>query len=156
MSLTPLDYKKQANEYYSKQQWSLAIDAYSKAIEIIRTTTSNESIPLYLLYLNRSSAYIQDKNFFDGYQDARQSLKLKAEANSKGYYCAGICAYRLGFIDKATKYAEQAINGQREEFNGYLDLKYLLEKKVNSIKRWRKNNMTATKCLDRLQQITHQ
>lgn len=155
MSISPLDYKKQANEFYSKQQWSSAIDAYSKAIDLIQTT-SDESVPLYLLYLNRSCVYIQEKNFYDGYQDARQSLKLKAEKNGKGSYCAGICAYHLGFIESATKFADQAIKDQQEKSNDYFDLKLLIEKKVKSMKRWRKNDMTANKSLDKLEQILHQ
>lgn len=73
MSLTPLELKNQGNEYYSNNQSSLAIESYSQTIKI--RIDLEESLPLYLLYSNRSAAYIQDKNFYSGYEDAKQSLK---------------------------------------------------------------------------------
>ena len=154
MSLTAFVYKKQANEYYSKNEWQLAIESYTEAIQLIEKT-SDESVPLYLLYLNRSAAYIQDKNFYSGYEDAKESLKLKTDENFKGHYRAGICAYHLGFIEKSKELIKEATKDQQENLLDYLDLKLLIEKKVHSMKRWRKSNLTVKKCLEKLEEIIH-
>ncbi len=103
MSLTALEYKNQGNEYYSKNEWILAIESYNEAIKLVENN-SEENPPLYLLYLNRSAAYIQDKNFYNGYEDAKKSLKLKKDENFKGFYRASICAYHLGFIEKSKEF----------------------------------------------------
>jgi len=50
---------------------------------------------LYLLYSNHSTVYIQDKDYYSCYKDAKHSLKLKKEENLKGFYRAAICAYHL-------------------------------------------------------------
>ncbi len=57
--------------------------------------TYEENPSLCLLYSNHSAAYIRDKNYYSGYEDAKHSLKLKKQENLKGFYRAAICAYHL-------------------------------------------------------------
>jgi tetratricopeptide (TPR) repeat protein len=152
MSLTPLEYKSQGNEYYSNNQSSLAIQSYTQAIQLIEKNPQ-EDLPLYLLYSNRSAAYIQDKDFYCGYQDAKQSLKLKKNENFKGFYRAAICSYHLGFIQQSEEFIKEATNDHNQNLLDYLDLKLLIEKKVKCMKRWRKPVATAKKGLKLLEQI---
>ncbi|CAF4816204.1 unnamed protein product [Rotaria sp. Silwood1] len=154
MSLTVLEYKTQGNRYYSNNQSLLAIQLYSEAIKLIENKLEEENVvPLYLLYLNRSAAYIQDKDFYCGYEDAKQSLKLKRNENFKGFYRAAICAYHLGFIEQAEEFIKEAINNHQQNALDYRDLKLLIEKKVQCMKRWRKPVATAKKGLKLLEQI---
>ncbi|UJR29430.1 hypothetical protein I4U23_010642 [Adineta vaga] len=154
MSLTILDYKNQGNEYYSKQESSLAIQSYSQAIQLIETNLQEQDqVPLYLLYSNRSAAYIQDKDFYCGYEDAKQSLKLQRNENFKGFYRSSICAYHLGFLDQSKALIKEAIDEQHQNINDYVDLKMLIEKKEKCMKKWRKSIATAKKSLKNLEQI---
>ncbi|CAF3664974.1 unnamed protein product [Rotaria sordida] len=154
MSLTVLEYKTQGNQYYSNNQSLLAIQSYSEAIKLIENKLEEENIvSLYLLYLNRSAAYTQDKDFYCGYEDAKQSLKLKKSENFKGFYRAAICSYHLGFIKQAEEFIKEAINDHQQNVLDYLDLKLLIEKKVQCMKRWRKPIATAKKGLKLLEQI---
>jgi len=124
----------------------------NQSIKVVKNNRE-ESIPLYLLYSNRSAAYIQDKNFYDGYQDAKQSLKLKRDENFKGFYRASICAYHLGFIEKSKEFIFEATKDHQENLLDYLDLKLLIEKKINCMKRWRKPIATAKKSIKNLEEI---
>jgi tetratricopeptide (TPR) repeat protein len=152
MSLTPLEYKTQGNEYYSSNQSSLAIQSYTQAIQLIEKNPQ-EDLPLYLLYSNRSAAYIQDKDFYCGYEDAKQSLKLNKNENFKGFYRAAICSYHLGFIQQSEKFIKEATKDHNQNLLDYLDLKLLIEKKVQCMKRWRKPTATAKKTLKALERI---
>jgi tetratricopeptide (TPR) repeat protein len=152
MSLTPLEYKTQGNQYYSSNQSSLAIQSYTQAIQLIEKNPQ-EDLPLYLLYSNRSAAYIQDKDFYCGYEDAKQSLKLNKNENFKGFYRAAICSYHLGFIEQSEEFIKEATNDHHQNLLDYLDLKLLIEKKVKCMKRWRKPVATAKKGLKLLEQI---
>ncbi|CAF0877940.1 unnamed protein product [Adineta steineri] len=154
MSLTALEYKTQGNQYYSNQQSSLAIQSYTEAIKLIEKNSEDEiNLPLHLLYLNRSAAFIQDKDFYSGYQDAKKSLKLKKHENFKGFYRAAICAYHLGFIEKSKEFIREATNDHQQNILDYLNLKLLLEKKDKCMKRWRKPIATAKKGIKLLEQI---
>jgi len=152
MSLTALEYKNQGNEYYSNNQSLLAIESYSEAIKLIENK-SQENLPLYLLYLNRSAAFIQDKNFYSGYEDAKKSLKLKKNENFKGFYRAAICSYHLGFIEKSEEFIFEATKDHKQNLLDYLDLKLLIEKKVKCMKKWRKPIATAKKSIKNLEDI---
>ncbi|CAF3465594.1 unnamed protein product [Rotaria sp. Silwood1] len=152
MSLTSMEYKSQGNKYYSNNEWLLAIESYSEAIKLIENNVE-ENLPLYLLYSNRSAAYIQDKNFYSGYEDAKQSLKLKKDGNFKGFYRAAICAYHLGFIEQSQQFIKEATQDHQQNLINYLDLKLLIEKKINCMKKWRKPIATAKKSIKNLQQI---
>jgi len=129
MALTAMEYKNRGNEYYSKNESLLAIESYSEAIKLVQNNPEENAPPLYLLYSNRSAAYIQDKNFYSGYEDAKQSLKLKKYENFKGFYRAAICSYHLGFIEKSEAFIKEATNDHNQNLIDYLDLKLLIEKK---------------------------
>ena len=144
MALTAMEYKNQGNQYYSNNDSLSAIESYSEAIKLIKTNPE-ENLPLYLLYSNRSAAYIQDKNYYSGYEDAKESLKLKKDENFKGFYRAAICAYHLGFIDKSEKFIKEATNDHHQNLLDYLDLKLLIEKKVKFNEKIRKPIATAKK-----------
>ncbi|CAF2588167.1 unnamed protein product [Rotaria sp. Silwood2] len=152
MSSTAMEYKSEGNKYYSNKEWLLAIESYSKSIKLIENN-NEDNLPLYLLYSNRSAAYIQDKNFYSGYEDAKQSLKLKKDENFKGFYRAAICAYHLGFIEQSQQFIKEATQDHQQNLIDYLDLKLLIEKKVNCMKKWRKPVATAKKLIKNLQQI---
>jgi len=152
MSLTALEYKNQGNQYYSNNQSLLAIESYNEAIKLVENNCE-ENVPLYLLYSNRSAAFIQDKNYYSGYEDAKQSLKLKKDQNFKGFYRAAICAYHLGFIEKSEEFIKEATNDHQQNLLHYLDLKLLIEKKVKCMTKWRKPIATAKKSIKNLEQI---
>ncbi len=152
MSLTPLEFKHQGNEYYSNNQSSLAIESYTKAIELLQIN-SDESLPLYLLYSNRSAAFIQEKNFYDGYEDAKESLKLKKDGNFKGFYRAAICSYHLGFIEKSEEFIKEATEVHHQNLLDYFNLKLLIKKKVKRMNKYRKANATAKGSLNHLKKI---
>jgi tetratricopeptide (TPR) repeat protein len=152
MSLTPLELKNQGNEYYSNNQSSLAIESYTKAIELLQINPE-ESLPLYLLYSNRSAAYIQEKNFYDGYEDAKESLKLKKDGNLKGFYRAAVCSYHLGFIKKSKEFIKEATEDHHQNLLDYLNLKLSIEKKVKRMNKYRKANATAKASLNHLKKI---
>jgi len=152
MSLTALEYKNQGNKYYSNNQSLLAIESYNEAIKLVENNCE-ENPPLYLLYSNRSAVYIQDKNFYDGYEDAKKSLKLKRNENFKGFYRAAVCAYHLGFIEKSEEFIKEATQDHQQNLLDYLDLKLLIEKKVKCMKKWRKPIATAKKCIKNLEEI---
>jgi len=152
MSLTPLELKNQGNEYYSNNQSSLAIESYTKAIELLQINPE-ESLPLYLLYSNRSAAYIQEKNFYDGYEDAKESLKLKKDGNLKGFYRAAVCSYHLGFVEESKNLIKEATEDHHQNLLDYLNLKLSIEKKVQCMTKWRKPVATAKKGLKNLEQI---
>jgi tetratricopeptide (TPR) repeat protein len=152
MSLTPLELKNQGNEYYSNNQSSLAIESYTKAIELLQIN-AEESLPLYLLHSNRSAAYIQEKNFYDGYEDAKESLKLKKDGNLKGFYRAAVCSYHLGFVEESKNLIKEATEDHHQNLLDYLNLKLSIEKKVQCMTKWRKPVATAKKGLKNLEQI---
>jgi tetratricopeptide (TPR) repeat protein len=152
MSLTPLELKNQGNEYYSNNQSSLAIESYTKAIELLRINPE-ESLPLYLLHSNRSAAFIQEKNFYDGYEDAKESLKLKKDGNLKGFYRAAVCSYHLGFVEESKNLIKEATEDHHQNLLDYLNLKLSIEKKVQCMTKWRKPVATAKKGLKNLEQI---
>lgn len=152
MSLTAMEYKIKGNKHYSNNESLLAIESYNEAIKLIENK-SDENVPLYLLYSNRSAAFIQDKNFYSGYEDAKCSLKLKKDQNFKGFYRAAICAYHLGFIEKSQEFIKEATEDHKQNILDYLNLKLLLEKKINSMKKWRKPVATAKRLIKNFQKI---
>ncbi|CAF1417345.1 unnamed protein product [Rotaria sp. Silwood1] len=152
MSLTAVEYNNQANKYYLNNESLLSIESYSEAIKLIENN-SKENLPLYLLYLNRSAAYIQDKNFYSGYEDAKYSLNLKNDKNFKALYHAAICLYHLGFIEESQLFIKEAIEDHKNNLIDYLNLKLLIEKKVNTMNKWRKTLTDAKQSIKHLQHI---
>ncbi|CAF1187778.1 unnamed protein product [Rotaria sordida] len=53
-----------------KDEWLLAIESYSEAIKTTESKPTTD-LPLYVLYSNRSASFIQNKNYYSGYEDAR-------------------------------------------------------------------------------------
>jgi hypothetical protein len=51
------------------------MESYGEAIKPVKNN-SDENVPVYLSHSNRSAAYIQDKNYYSEYEDAKQSLKF--------------------------------------------------------------------------------
>ena len=148
MSLTLLELKNQGNQYYSNNQSSLAIESYTEAIKLVHIHPE-EDVPLYVLYSNRAAAYIQDEDFYCGYEDAKESLKLKKEGNFKGFYRAAVCAYHLGFVDKSKELIKEATEDHHQNPLDYSNLKLLIEKKVECMTRWRKPVATAKKSFEK-------
>jgi tetratricopeptide (TPR) repeat protein len=155
MSLTALEYKMQGNQHYSNNEPILAIEAYSQAIKVIENTPEDD-VPFYLLYSNRSAAYIQDKDYYSGYEDAKQSLSFKKNDNFKGFYRAAVCAYHLGFIDQSEELIKEATNDHNQNLSDYLDLKLLIETKIKCMNKFRKSVATAKKGLQNLEHIIQQ
>ncbi|CAF1162690.1 unnamed protein product, partial [Didymodactylos carnosus] len=59
--LTALEWKILGNRHYSNHESSAAIQSYSEAIKLVQTIQQQDvdNVQLYLLYSNRSLAYIQ-------------------------------------------------------------------------------------------------
>ena len=153
MSLTALQLKNQGNEHYSKNKSSLAIQSYSEAIQLVIENEEETSPPLFVLYSNRSAAHIQNEDFYCGFQDAKESLKLKKDENFKGFYRAALCGYHLGFIKRSQQLIKEATEIYHQNLGDYSNLKLSIEKKIKCILRWRKPIATAKKCLKNLEQI---
>lgn len=157
MSSTALHCKNEGNQHYGKHQWALAIEAYSRAIELMHKAPTEEEtadgVDLYLLYSNRSAAHIQDKNFYDGYEDAKRSLELRREKNFKAFHRATVCAYHLGFLEEARTLMREATNEQQQNIVDYHDVQVLIENKDRCMKRWRKPIATAKKGLKNVEYI---
>ncbi len=59
-------------------KWKMSLtemESYGEAIKPVKNN-SDENVPVYLSHSNRSAAYIQDKNYYSEYEDAKQSLKF--------------------------------------------------------------------------------
>ncbi|CAF1482767.1 unnamed protein product [Rotaria sordida] len=152
MSLTAIEYNNQGNKYYLNNESLLSIESYNEAIKLIENN-SKENLSLYLLYLNRSAAYIQDKNFYSGYEDAKYSLKLNQVKNFKALYRAAICLYHFGFIEESQLFIKEAVEDHKTNLIDYLNLKLLIEKKVNTMNKWRKPLTDAKQSIKHLQDI---
>ena len=146
MAFTALEYKNQGNEHYMKKQISLAIQSYNEAIKLLENHP-DENLPLYLLYSNRSAAYIQDKDFYSGYEDAKRSLKLQKKDNCKGFYRAALCACHLGFISKSKAFIHEAITEYQGKSQDYSSIQELIEKKVKCMTQYRKPQVTAKRVM---------
>lgn len=76
-----LEYKKQGNVCFAKQQFDNAITCYTNAILISPSDDSNLSV----YYNNRSACYLQLKQYKQCISDASESIKLQPENNIKAY-----------------------------------------------------------------------
>lgn len=152
-SLTAIELKNQGNEYYSKHESSFAIESYTKSIELIQTNPDETCPALFVLYSNRSAAHIQDEDYYNGYEDAKESLKLQKNENFKGFYRAAVCAYHLGFIKRSQQLIKEATEIYHQNLQDYSILKLSIEKKIQCMLRWRKPIATAKKSLKNLEEI---
>ncbi|CAF1238823.1 unnamed protein product [Rotaria sp. Silwood1] len=158
MPSTALEWKLLGNRQYSNNEFSAAIKSYNEAIQLLQTTGYEQNLdncPLYLLYSNRSAAYIQEKNFYSGFEDAKQSLSIKKDGNFKSFYRAAICAYHLGFIQQSQNFINEATKNYNQNSFDYQDLKFLIQNKVSCMEKWRKPMITIKKSIKNLQHIIH-
>jgi hypothetical protein len=70
--------------------------------------------------------------------------------NLKGFYRAAI---HLGFIEKSEEFIKEVTEVHHQNLLDYFNLKSLIEKKVQCMKKWRKPVATAKKGLKNLEQI---
>ncbi|XP_064489746.1 serine/threonine-protein phosphatase 5-like [Ornithodoros turicata] len=87
-------YKEEANEYFKKQEFTTAIDLYSKAIEL----DPNNAV----YYGNRSFAYLKTECFGYALSDASKAIELD-KTYVKGYYRRAAAHMSLGKFKLALK-----------------------------------------------------
>jgi DnaJ family protein C protein 7 len=83
--------KNEANELYSKRQYSKAIDIYSQAIEL--------SSEMSVLYSNRALCYINLAQYKTALSDCLKSISI--DNNFKAYFRASTCQLHLGNLEDA-------------------------------------------------------
>lgn len=152
MGLTAVEYKNQGNEFYATKKTSEAIQSYTEAIKLIQTNP-DENLPLFVLYSNRAAAYIQDKDFYSGYEDAKRSLKLEKRQNFKAFYRAALCAYHLGFLSTSQSLIDEVIKDYQGKSDDYTNVKQMIEKKMKCMTEYRKPQVTAKRVLKTLEKI---
>lgn len=103
-------WKDEGNSFYKSQNFSLAIDKYTKIINLLKLQhvlfqnppplTLSENIRvnllniLYLSYSNRSACYQQLHSYESAVQDAKECITLRPDW-SKGYYRLATCYVRM-------------------------------------------------------------
>lgn len=152
MASTALDQKNQGNEFYANKKTSEAIQSYTEAIKLLQIKPE-ATLPLHLLYSNRAAAYIQERDFYAGYEDAKRSLKLEKHGNFKGFYRAALCAYHLGFLPTAESLIGEAIKDYHGKPEDYSIVKEMLDKKVKCMAEFRKPQATAKRVLKNLEKV---
>ena len=109
--------KEMANNFMKKGKYNNAIEIYSKLIN------DNEN---YVLYSNRSVAYMKVKNYNMALKDSIKTVKLN-QLYSKGWGRLGAVLYQLNRMDDALKAYEKAF--ELENNNIYKDMIYTINSK---------------------------
>lgn len=110
--------KNQGNEFFKKNKFSEAINAYTKAIQI------DPREPTY--YTNRASAYIGLNNYEQALSDCKKALEINPN-HPRGLTRAARCLVVLGRLDEAKEYLSYAdrvlVNDQqvKEEYKNLSD-----------------------------------
>jgi stress-induced-phosphoprotein 1 len=102
--------KEMADDLIKKGKYNSAINIYSKLIE------DDEN---YLLYSNRSVAYMKVKNYNHALKDSIKTIKLN-QSYAKGWGRLGAALYQLNRMDDSLKAYEKAY--ELENSNIYKDM----------------------------------
>jgi tetratricopeptide (TPR) repeat protein len=115
-----LQLKNEANELFSKKEYSKAIQVYGEAIKVMSTS---------VLYSNRALCFINLAQYKDGLDDCLKAIGM--DDNFKAYYRASVCYLHLGNIPSAIQMlnAGKAIKPS-EIFDTQLELLLSISKKL--------------------------
>ena len=86
--------KREGNQAFQNEKFSLAIKLYTEAIDIDDTE--------HTLYSNRSAAYLLNKQFEEALADANTCIQLKPEWQ-KGYVRKGAALIKLSRLQEASE-----------------------------------------------------
>merc|ERR1719195_464925 len=81
------DCKQRGNDHFQKQEYQLAVEAYSEAIVLSPRETS--------YWLNRCAAYRKLEQWAEAEHDAAQALELDP-TNQKAWYGRVVCLQKMG------------------------------------------------------------
>ncbi|KAJ1833032.1 Small glutamine-rich tetratricopeptide repeat-containing protein 2 [Coemansia sp. RSA 2711] len=93
-------YKAEGNSFVTQRDYKSAIDAYTKAIELVGDTA--------VYYGNRAAAYSQSGEHEKAVADAKQALDIDS-AYSKGYSRLGLAHFGLGQYQEAADAYEKGL-----------------------------------------------
>jgi tetratricopeptide (TPR) repeat protein len=79
-------FKEKGNEYFKNKNYDLALECYTKGIEITPTS---------ILYTNRASCYLNKKQYEKGLLDTNKSIELDNKY-VKGYYLKSLIEFEQG------------------------------------------------------------
>lgn len=88
------EYKEKGNDALKKGDMSTAINMYTEGIKLDSTN--------YVLYSNRCTAHLQQKNYASALEDAQKTIELNS-AWAKGYLRCGQALYGLGKLEEAVE-----------------------------------------------------
>ncbi|CAI2189187.1 11738_t:CDS:2 [Funneliformis geosporum] len=93
-----------ANDHYTKKEFKLAIDEYTKALSLIRPSSDPKKSSSFsaLIFSNRSASYYQCKKWAEAVKDADQVIRMRPEW-PKGYFRKAEANIQLGKYDEALK-----------------------------------------------------
>eukprot|EP00439_Symbiodinium_sp_Y106_P049139 s5262_g6.t1 len=97
------EFKKRGNDHFKKQEFELAVEAYTRAIAECS------------YWLNRSNAYIQQGCWEVAELDAKRALQLDP-ANAKAMYRRAICLRKLGRLHDALGVLEDNAHSENKAF----------------------------------------
>lgn len=95
------EYKQQGNDAFKKQDFTTAIDFFSKAIAASET-------PNHVLYSNRSACYASLHKYSDALSDAQECVKINPSW-AKGYNRVGAAQFGLSSYEDAVKSYSKAL-----------------------------------------------
>ncbi|CAE7670633.1 PPP5C [Symbiodinium sp. CCMP2456] len=101
------EFKKRGNDHFKRQEFELAVEAYTRAIAVDPEECS--------YWLNRSNAYIQQGCWEVAELDAKRALQLDP-ANAKAMYRRAICLRKLGRLHDALGVLEDNANSENKAF----------------------------------------
>jgi serine/threonine-protein phosphatase 5 len=93
-------FKTKGNEYFQSNKFNLAVEYYTKALELDPTNP--------VLYSNRAFAHLKMENYGSAIADATKALELDPKF-IKGYYRRGSAHFALGHYEKALRDFKQVV-----------------------------------------------
>ncbi|KAJ2451751.1 Small glutamine-rich tetratricopeptide repeat-containing protein 2 [Coemansia sp. RSA 2336] len=93
-------YKAEGNSFVTQKDYASAIDAYTRAIELVGDTA--------VYYGNRAAAYSQNGEHEKAVADAKKALEIDPKY-SKGYSRLGLAHYSLGQYKEAAEAYEKGL-----------------------------------------------
>lgn len=126
------------NDAYKKKQFGEAVRVYSLGIEMALGRPNWEPSglvkdELYLLYANRSQAYMATGLWPEGLADAEVSIDCKRVGNPKAHWRKGKCLKEMGRLEEAREALELGL-----EFGGEdADLKSLYKEVTEALEKRR-------------------
>lgn len=108
---TAKNWEEVGNQYYSKSQFQLAVDAYTKAIEL----EPNEA----QYYTQRANAFRELKNYAAAFRDYDKALELADGYYSWAYENRGIAWFELNNYPKAVADFTRAVEINRKRYSSF-------------------------------------